>query len=93
MLPDFVVWTAGIITAVVVAATLVYILGFVASMIVSLGYGLYEGVEHAAHRVHKPHWHLPSWPHLRETLKVAWQHSLAWPKHHLHLPSFRRTSR
>jgi hypothetical protein len=58
-MPAVLSWIVGVLMALVIGAALVYILGFIASMLVSMGYGLYEGVEHAVQKVHFPDVHLP----------------------------------
>ena len=58
-MPEALTWIAGIIVALIVGAALVYILGFIASMIASMFYMLVEGFEHLFPKAHMPHIHMP----------------------------------
>ncbi len=58
-MPGALTWTVGIIVALIIGAALVYILGFIVSMIATVFYLLVEGVEHLFRNAHMPHIHMP----------------------------------
>jgi len=58
-MPDALAWVAGIIVALIIGAALVYILGFIASMIGSVIYSLAQVVGRFFRNAHMPHIHMP----------------------------------
>ena len=58
-MPEALTWIGGIVVALIIGAALVYILGFIASMIATASYLLVEGVEHVFRNTHMPHIRMP----------------------------------
>lgn len=52
-------WLFGIAAVLVMGAALIYILGFIFSMVFRAFYGLFKGAENMGHHMHTPNIHMP----------------------------------